>query len=174
MSKKISFAKCNYEIYNKKSLIIIKIFEKWKSKYVDTSIKNLIRIFIDHKNFEHFMTIKQLNRCQIRWIEFLSTFNFQIIYCSDVQDIKSDNLTRRFEKNFKNASNDRIKYDFQILFKKLLNQEIRNVINVISHLMNERQMNVVKFIFMMYELIEKNVFDVEKLWDVVLRSEILL
>ena len=28
--------------------------------------------------------------------------------------------------------------------------------------MNERQMNVAKLTFMMYELIEKNVFDVEK------------
>ena len=28
--------------------------------------------------------------------------------------------------------------------------------------MNKRQMNVARLIFMMYELIEKNVFDVEK------------
>ena len=66
MLKKISFAKCNYEIYDKKLLIIIKTFEKSKSKYVDTSMKNSIRILIDHKNFEHFMTIKQLNRRQTR------------------------------------------------------------------------------------------------------------
>ena len=162
MSKKMSFAKCNYEIYNKKLLIIIRIFEKWKSKYADTSMKNSIRIFIDHKNLEHFITIKQLNRRQIRWVEFLSKFNLQIIYRFDVQDIKFDNLTRRFKKNFKNVLNDRIKYNFQTLFKKKSKQEIRNVINFISNLMNERQMNDAKLIFMMYELIEKNVLDIEK------------
>ena len=48
------------------------------------------------------------------------------------------------------------------LKKKNLKQKIRNVINLISNLMNERQMNVAKLIFMMYELIEKNVLDVEK------------
>ena len=118
MSKKMSFAKCNYEIYNKELLIIIKAFEKWKSKCADTSMKDSIRIFIDHKNLEHFMTIKQLNRRQIRWIEFLSKFNFQIIYRFDVQSIKFDNLTGRFEFFFQDALNDRIKYNFQILFKK--------------------------------------------------------
>ena len=112
MSKKMSFAKCNYEIYDKKLLIIIRTFEKWKSKCADTSMKNSIRIFTDHKNLEHFMTIKQLNRRQVRWIEFLSKFNFQITYRSDVQNIKSDNLTRRFEDLFQDALNDRIKYNF--------------------------------------------------------------
>ena len=97
MSKKMSLAKCNYEIYDKKLLIIIKTFEEWKSKCVDTSMKNSIRILINHKNFEHFITIKQLNRRQARWVEFLSKFNFQIIYRFDVQNIKFNNLTRRFE-----------------------------------------------------------------------------
>ena len=163
MSKKMSLAECNYEIYNKKLLIIIRIFEEWKSECVDTSINNSIRIFTDHKNLEHFMTIKQLNRRQARWVEFLSKFNFQIIYRFDVQSIKSDNLIRRFENFFKDALNDRIKYNFQILLKrKNLKQEIRNVINLISDLMNERQMNVARLTCMMYELIEKNVLDVEK------------
>ena len=29
MSKQMSLAKCNYEIYDKKLLIIVKVFEKW-------------------------------------------------------------------------------------------------------------------------------------------------
>ena len=29
------FVECNYEIYDKKLLIIIKIFEKWKSELKD-------------------------------------------------------------------------------------------------------------------------------------------
>ena len=118
ISKKMSFAKCNYEICDKKLLIIVKTFEKWKSKCVDTSMKDSIRIFINHKNFEHFITTKQLNRRQVRWIKFLSKFIFQITYRFDVQDIKFDNLIRRFEFFFKNASNDRIKYNFHTLFKK--------------------------------------------------------
>ena len=93
----------------------------------------------------------------------MSKFNFQIIYRFDIQNIKFDNLTHRFENLFENTSNDRIKYHFQTLFKrKNLNQEIRNVINLISNSMNERHMNVAKLTFMIYELIEENVLDVEK------------
>ena len=159
----MSSTKCNYEIYDKNFLIIIKIFEKWKSKCVDTSIENSIQIFIDHKNLKHFMTSKQLNRRQIRWIEFLSKFNFQIIYRSKIQNIKSNNLTRRSKSFSKNATNERTKWNCQILLKnKNLNQNVKNVINLIFDLMNERQMNVAKLISMMYDLIEKNVFDVEK------------
>ena len=62
MSKKMSSIECNYEIYDKKLLIIIKAFEKWKSKCAKISIENFIKILIDHRNLKHFMTTKQINR----------------------------------------------------------------------------------------------------------------
>ena len=76
MFKQISLAKCNYEIYDKKLLIIVKVFEKWHSKCVDTSIKKFIKIINDHQNLQIFMIIKQLNKRQVHWIEFFSKFNF--------------------------------------------------------------------------------------------------
>ena len=62
MLQKILLTKCNYEIYNKKLLIIVKIFEKWRSKYANIFLNNLIKVFFDYKNLEYFITIKQLNR----------------------------------------------------------------------------------------------------------------
>ena len=44
MSKKMSSTKCNYEIYDKEFLIVIKVFEKWRSKCVNTSMKNFVKI----------------------------------------------------------------------------------------------------------------------------------
>ena len=49
-----------------------------------------------------------------------------------------------------------------LLKNKNLSVEVRNVIELISNLMNERQMNVARIITMMYDLIEENVFDDEK------------
>lgn len=60
----MSFAKGNYEIYNKKLLVIIQIFEKYCLKPARTFIENLIYIIRNHKNLKYFMNIKDLNRKQ--------------------------------------------------------------------------------------------------------------
>ena len=100
MSQKMLSTECNYEIYDKKLLTIIKAFEEWRSKCAETFSNHSIHVLFDHKNLEHFMIIKQLNRRQIKWAEFLSEFNFQITYRSETQNTKSNNLTRRSQDLF--------------------------------------------------------------------------
>ena len=117
ISKKMSFVECNYELYDKELLAIVKAFEKWKFECVETSIENSIRILIDHKNLKHFMSFKQLNRRQTRWTEFLAKFNFKIAYRFDVQRTKSDNLIRKFQNLSKNNNDERQQYNHRILLK---------------------------------------------------------
>ena len=76
--KKMIFAKCNYEIYNKKFLIVIKVFEKWRPELKES--KFFVKVITDHKNLEYFMFNKLFNRRQTRWSKFLFRFNFKIIY----------------------------------------------------------------------------------------------
>ncbi|CAJ2512148.1 Uu.00g051630.m01.CDS01 [Anthostomella pinea] len=92
-SKKYSMTKCNYEIYDKELLAIIRCFEEWRPKLEGTS--SLIKVITDYWNLEYFTTTKLLNRCQARWSEFLSRFNFKIIYRPGKQGAKPDALTRR-------------------------------------------------------------------------------
>ena len=162
----MSSIECNYEIYDKKLLIIIKTFEKWKSKCAKILIENSIKIFIDHKNLKHFMTTKQLNRRnrrQIRWIEFLTKFNFKIIYQSKVQNIKFDNLIRRFQNLSNNQQNERQQFNHRVLFKShYFDEKVRNVINFASLLMNENQKKIIILTIMLYELNEKKLFANEK------------
>ena len=101
MFKKMFLVECNYEIYDKELLAIIKVFEKWRLKCARTFVKNSMKIFTNHKNLKHFMTLKQFNRRQTRWAKFLSMFNFRIIYRFEIQSIKLDNLTKRFKRKFK-------------------------------------------------------------------------
>ena len=61
MFKKIFLTKCNYEIYNKKLLTIVKIFKKYCLNYLSILINFLIKIFIDYKNLKYFIIFKQLN-----------------------------------------------------------------------------------------------------------------
>jgi RNase H-like domain found in reverse transcriptase len=79
-SKKMSAAECNYMIYDKELLAIIKAFELWRPEAMSLAPENPAKVFTDHKNLEYFMSTKQLNRRQARWAEFLSEFNFKIMY----------------------------------------------------------------------------------------------
>ena len=163
MFKKMSSTKCNYEIYDKELLIIIKTFEKWRSKCAKTSMKNLIKILTNHKNLKHFMTSKQLNRRQVRWAKFLIEFNFKITYRSKVQDIKSNNLIRRSQNLFEKQHDEHQQFNHRILLKShYFEEEVRNAISLASLLMNESQKKITILATMLYELSEEKLFANEK------------
>ena len=91
--KKHSPAECNYEIYDKELLAIVRAFEEWRPEL--EGAKSTIKVLTDHRNLEYFMTSKLLNRRQARWSEFLSRFNFKIIFQPGHANGKADTLTRR-------------------------------------------------------------------------------
>jgi len=128
-SFKMLLAECNYEIYDKKLLAIIRAFEKWRLELKDTL--DLIEIIFDHKNLEYFMSIKLLSRRQVRWSEFLSRFNFKIMYRSNELNTRVDALTRRSEDLFLNEENSRREHQWQIVLK-LKNLKIQVLINVLD------------------------------------------
>jgi hypothetical protein len=103
-SKKHSPAECNYEIYDKELMAIVSAFEEWRPEL--QSIINSIRVLSDHKNLEYFTMTKLLNRRQARWSQFLSQFNFKIVYRPGTASGKLDTLTRR-SVDLPNAGDDR-------------------------------------------------------------------
>ena len=92
-SKNLNLAECNYEIYDKELLAIIRCFEQWRPELEATGIP--IKVITDHKSLEYFMTTKKLSRRQARWAEFLSGFNFVISYTPGRENGKANLLTRR-------------------------------------------------------------------------------
>ena len=99
-NKNMISTKCNYEIYNKKLLIIIKCLKYWRSKLKTTNIS--IKIFIDRKSLKHFMIMEELFRCQTRWVFFLFKINFKIMYQIESRNVKIDPLIRLSKFTFKN------------------------------------------------------------------------
>ncbi len=93
-SKNIIFAECNYEIYDKKLLIIIHCLKHWCFKLKCINI--LIKIFINYLNLKYFMISKKLIRWQVKWAEKLSEYNFKIIYQLEKQNLKVNALTWMF------------------------------------------------------------------------------
>jgi hypothetical protein len=91
--KKHSPAECNYEIYDKELMAIIRAFEEWRPEL--EGALHPIKVVSDHKNLEYFMMTKLLNRRQTRWAIFLSRFHFKIVYHPRKAGGKTDCLTRR-------------------------------------------------------------------------------
>jgi len=107
-SKNLSFAECNYEIYDKKLLAIICVFKHWWSELKLTEL--LIKMFTDHQALTLLMKDKELSRRQMRWIQKLVDFNFKIMYCSDKQNIKVDALTRQVDSVSRSFENEWCRY----------------------------------------------------------------
>ena len=74
-------------------MAIIRCFEEWRAHLEGSGFP--IKVLTDHKNLEYFMSTKLLNRRQARWSEFLSRFNFEIVYRPGKVGGKPDALTRR-------------------------------------------------------------------------------
>jgi len=74
----MSDAECNYDIHDKELLAIFQAFHEWK-RYTRGNPKQ-IRVLTVHKNLITFMTTKELNEQQARWMQKLSQSNFTIEY----------------------------------------------------------------------------------------------
>ena len=89
--KKKSPTECNYEIYDKKMLTIIRCLEKW-----DLELRNVkFEIRTDHKNLEYFITVKKLTERQIKWsLIFLNTILWSIKFTNKNNE-RTDVLSKR-------------------------------------------------------------------------------
>ena len=112
-SRKMAPAECNYEIYDKELLAIIRCFEEWRPDLEGTDLP--VQVLTDHKSLEYFMTTKRLTRRQARWAEFLADYHFQITYRPGKQNDKADALTRRGSDQPGNPEDERQKYMQQTL-----------------------------------------------------------
>ena len=92
---KMFLKECNYEIYNKKLLVIVKAFKKWHFKIHGTS--DPVTVLTDYKNLKYFIIICKLNCHQAHWNKFFSEFNFNIIYQSRVINSVTDALTHHVD-----------------------------------------------------------------------------
>ena len=76
--RKFSGPELNYDVHDKELLAIVDAFEEWRA-YLEGS-RHPIVVYSDHKNLSYFTTTKKLNRRQVRWVELLTSYDFQIHY----------------------------------------------------------------------------------------------
>jgi hypothetical protein len=104
-SKKNNSAECNYEIYDKEMLAIVRCLEEW-----DAELRGVqsFEIHTDHKNLEYFMTVRKLTERQMRWSLILSRYNFVIVHIPGKENERADALSRRDQDLPANADDQRL------------------------------------------------------------------
>ena len=113
-SKKHSPAECNYDIYDKELIAIIKALEEWRPEC--EGAEQMLQLITDRKNLEYFMSKRLLNRRQARWAQFLSRFDYEIVYRPGKSNGKVDALTRR-PGDLPEGGDERLKTMEQVVLK---------------------------------------------------------
>src|SRR5436853_46895 len=113
-SKRHSPAECNYEIYDKELLAIVRSFEEWRPHLIGAA--HPIKVLTDHKNLEYFATKRQLNQRQVRWSGFMAQFPWYAEYRPGKLGVKPDALTRR-SGDLPKEGDDRLAQRAQTLLK---------------------------------------------------------
>ena len=92
-----------------------------------------VKVIIDHKSLEYFITTKKPTRCQACWAKFLSGFNFVISYTSGKKNQKTYSLTYHLNNLLLNNNIDWQQYLLQtfLLTKRLEIVSIEEKKNII-------------------------------------------
>jgi transposase InsO family protein len=113
-SKRNTPAECNYGIFDKELLAIIRCLKEWESELL--SVKKF-RIITDHKNLEYFTTTRRLTERQMRWADILSRFNFTITYRPGKDGTLPDALSRREQDMPNRADDERLRHREMLLLR---------------------------------------------------------
>ena len=89
----INLTERNYEIHNKEMLVVIRYLEVWKHYLEGAKVQ--LKIWLDYKNLQYFMTSQKLNHRQARWILYLSRFDFVLRHIPGKSMEKADGLSER-------------------------------------------------------------------------------
>jgi len=92
MSRKLSQAEFNYDVYDKEMLGIVFSLRKWR--YFLQGAQHKTIIYSDHQNLTYFKMAVSLNRRQARWAEELLSYSFDLFYCKGSSNQKADALSR--------------------------------------------------------------------------------
>ena len=74
---------------------IVTALKKWRAFLYNTT--KLFKVVIDYKNLTGFLTTKELNQRQIRWVEMLAEYYFEIEHIKDTDNVRANVLSRKVE-----------------------------------------------------------------------------
>ena len=103
LSKAMTEAQRNYEIYDKELLSVMMALDEWRHLLIGT--KEPFEIWNDHKNLEYFRKPQKLNRRQARWVMELADYNYTLHHKPGTMMQKPDTLSRHPDHNLGKEDN---------------------------------------------------------------------
>ena len=104
LSKSLSPAERNYEIYDREMLAVMTALGEWRHFLVGA--RQQFEIHTDHKNLEYFRKPQRLNHRQARWVLELANYDFKLIHKPGKSMTKPDALSRRPDHTGDDSHND--------------------------------------------------------------------
>ena len=95
MSRKFKEAQQNYRVYEMETLAILEALTKWEDKLIGRKFT----VITDHQSLEFFSKQKHLSGRQARWAEYLSRFDFEVVYVKGQHNIVADCLSRYYSSD---------------------------------------------------------------------------
>src|SRR3984957_6879654 len=95
MSKKFTGAQLNYCVFEMETIAILEALLKWEDKLIG----NQLNVVTNHWALEFFETQQQLSSHQMRWMEYLSQFDYDIQYIKGTSNKVADSLSRYYQSN---------------------------------------------------------------------------
>lgn len=90
-SRKLSPAECNYPTHEKENLAIVHALKVWRHYLMDKKFT----VSTDHDSLRHLQTMPHPSRRQMRWLELLAEYDFNIEYIKGPTNVVADALSRR-------------------------------------------------------------------------------
>ena len=91
-SNNMLLTECNYYIYDKELLTIIKCLKNWRYELEITC--DPFKVLTDNQTLKHFKTVQKLFSRQCCYFNLISDFNFHIKYCSGKANARVDAFIR--------------------------------------------------------------------------------
>jgi RNase H-like domain found in reverse transcriptase/Reverse transcriptase (RNA-dependent DNA polymerase)/Integrase zinc binding domain len=98
MSKKFTAAQHNYRVFEMETIAILEGLLKWEDKLIG----HKIHVVTDHRALEFFKTQRRLSSRQMRWMEYLSRFDYDIQYVKGSSNKVADSLSRFYQSDTDN------------------------------------------------------------------------
>src|ERR1700731_87693 len=91
ISKALTAAEKNYDVYNKEFLAVIRALREWRAYLIGAD--EMIEIWTDHANLQYFRKPQKLKPRAGRWGGELQCFDFKIKYHTGKSNTKADALS---------------------------------------------------------------------------------
>ena len=100
ISKTMNQAEQNYPVHEQEMLVIIFALKQWRVYLQGKPFE----VYTDHKALEFLQTQKNLSKRQMRWLQFLQSYEFTLKYIKGKENVIADALSRKSLSNLENPS----------------------------------------------------------------------